>query len=313
MHVTPLSPERLFLGVDGGQSSTTALIGDASGVVLATGVGGASNHVKAPEGRARLSQAVNVAVAEAAAQLGRDPGSLDFAAACLGFTGGIDDKEEVLRPLLRTRHLLITDDVTIALAGAHADGTGVVTIAGTGSISMARNSAGRVARAGGWGYAFGDEGAAWGIVREALRAAFRWKEGWGPSTVLHDAFLQQTGDSDIHVFRRRLYTEEFPRPRVAAFSQLVDQAAMQGDAVALDVLKQAAGYLANITGVVRQAVFTPTEAVNAAYVGGVFSSEIVLAEFRRYLEADGRTRLSAPRHNPAMGALLEAIRMEKAG
>ena len=88
---------------------------------------------------------------------------------------------------------------------------------------------------------------------------------------------------------------------------------MQGDAVALDVLKQAAGYLANITGVVRQAVFTPTEAVNAAYVGGVFSSEIVLAEFRRYLEADGRTRLSAPRHNPAMGALLEAIRMEKAG
>jgi len=312
MNAAPSPPELLFLGVDGGQSSTTALIGDASGAILAKGVGGASNHVKAPEGRARLSQAVTVAISSAAAQLGRDPGSLDFAAACLGFTGGIDDKEGVLRPLIRTRHLLITDDVTIALAGAHADGTGVVTIAGTGSVAVARNPAGQIARAGGWGYAFGDEGAAWGIVREALRAAFRWKEGWGPPTVLHDAFLQETGDSDIHVFRRRLYTEEFPRPRVAAFSQLVDHAARQGDAVALEILQQAADALANITDVVRRAVFTPTETVNAAYVGGVFSSDIVLAQFRRQVESDGYTRLSAPRHNPAMGALLEAIRLERA-
>jgi hypothetical protein len=49
--------------------------------------------------------------------------------------------------------------------------------------------------------------------------------------------------------------------------------------------------------------------VDIAYVGGVFGSAIVLDEFRRTLEADSYTRLIQPRQNPAMGALLEAIRL----
>ena len=48
----------------------------------------------------------------------------------------------------------------IALVGATAGEPGVVVIAGTGSIAFGKNSAGRTARAGGWGYALGDEGVA---------------------------------------------------------------------------------------------------------------------------------------------------------
>src|SRR5439155_11569196 len=120
------------------------------------------------------------------------------------------------------------DDSFIALAGAHEAKPGIVTIAGTGSIAVGRNADGRVARAGGWGYAFGDEGGAWGIVREALRASLRFHEEWGPPTRLLDLFLNETGDSDIHVLRRRFYTEEYPRPRVPAFATIVDLAGEQG-------------------------------------------------------------------------------------
>ena len=35
----------LFLGIDGGQSSTTAVIGDESGRILGSGRGGPCNHV----------------------------------------------------------------------------------------------------------------------------------------------------------------------------------------------------------------------------------------------------------------------------
>ena len=301
--------KRLFLGVDGGQSSTTALIGDASGRVLAKGLGGPSNHVKAAEGRTRLVSAVTMAISIACAQIGWAADSIEFEAACLGFTGGIDGKEELLRDIIRCPRLLVTDDVTIALAGAHQDGRGIVTIAGTGSVSMGRNAAGDTARAGGWGYAFGDDGGAWGIVRDALRAAFRWKEGWGPPTLLHDLFLREAGGSDIHVFRRRLYTEEYPRPRIAAFSKLVNEAAQQGDAVALDILRKAAGSLSTITMVVRRQVFAQADSVDVAYLGGVFSSEIVLDEFRRKLESEDHIRLIEPRQGPTMGALLEAIRL----
>lgn len=300
--------KRLFLGVDGGQSKTTALIGDASGRILGNGLGGPSNHVKATEGRTRLVNAVTMAISIGCAQIGA-PDSIEFEAACLGFTGGIDGKEEILRDIIRCRRLLVTDDVTIALAGAHPGGTGIVTIAGTGSVSMGRNGAGDTARAGGWGYAFGDEGGAWGIVRDALRAAFRWKEGWGPPTLLHDLFLRETGDSDIHVFRRRLYTEEYPRPRIAAFSKLVNEAAQQGDAVALDVLERASASLSTLTNVVRRQVFAQADSVDVAYLGGVFSSEIVLDEFRRKLGSEDHIRLIEPRQGPTMGALLEAIRL----
>ncbi len=295
--------------MDGGQSTTTAIIGDANGRVLARGLGGPANHVKASEGRARLINAVTAALSSASEQIGCAAESIEFEAACLGFTGGIDGKEEILRGVIRCGQMLVTDDVTIALAGAHEEGAGIVTIAGTGSVSMGRNAAGETARAGGWGYAFGDEGGAWGIARDALRAAFRSKEGWGPATVLHDLFLSETGDTDIHVFRRRLYTEEYPRPRIAAFSKLVNDAAQQGDAVALDILKHAAESLSTITGVVRGRIFAPVDSVDVAYAGGVFASGFVLDEFRRRVESDGHTRLIEPRHNPTMGALLEAIRI----
>ena len=308
-----LSPGRcgpgLFLGIDGGQSGTTALIGDASGRVVARGLGGPSNHVKAAEGRARLIGAVSLAISTACAQMGCAAGSIEFEAACLGFTAGMDGKEEILRNVVPCRRMLVTDDVTIALAGAHDDGTGIVTIAGTGSVSMGRNAAGETARAGGWGFQFGDEGGAWGIVRDALRAAFRWKEGWGPPTILHDLFLRDSGNSDIHVFRRRLYTEEYPRPRVAALSKLVDAAAEQGDAVALEILTKAAEDLATITSVVRRRIFADSDHVSVAYAGGVFASKIVLDELRRKLEREGHNRLVEPRHPPAMGALLEAVRL----
>ena len=46
----------------------------------------------------------------------------------------------------------------------------IIVIAGTGSMVFGRNTAGVTARAGGWGYIFGDEGGAFDLVRQALRA-----------------------------------------------------------------------------------------------------------------------------------------------
>ncbi|MBA3335556.1 MAG: hypothetical protein H0T08_08110 [Acidobacteria bacterium] len=46
------NPEfKIFLGVDGGQSHTDALIADESGTILGRGLGGASNHAEHPGGR----------------------------------------------------------------------------------------------------------------------------------------------------------------------------------------------------------------------------------------------------------------------
>ena len=293
-----------FLGVDGGQSSTYALIGDANGRVLGGGRGGPSNHVGASEGRAKFTGAMLACLSAACASAGLDAATIHFAAACLGFSGGPADKESILGEILRCDRTIVTHDALIALSGATGGEPGVITIAGTGSIAFGRNASGKTARAGGWGYVFGDEGAGFDIVRQALRAALKVEEGWGEATSLRQILLEQTGASDINDLLHRFYTLEFPRPRIAGFAKLVDDAAENGDVMAREILSNAARELSAITAAVRSQLFEKDAPVRMAYIGGVFRSRTV----RETFIALAGDRAGPPLHGPAAGALLEAYR-----
>ncbi len=298
-----------YLGVDGGQSSTNAMIGDESGRVVGFGRGGPCNHVKASEGRAKFTGAILGCLADAFKQASLDPGTIRFASACLGFSGGPADKEAILRDLLRADNMHVTHDAAIALSGATAGDPGIIVIAGTGSIAFGRNARGETARAGGWGYVFGDEGGGFDLTRQALRAVLRHEEGWGPATILRPILLKETGASDANDLLHRFYTTDFPRPRIAAFSKLVDIAANAGDPVAVQLLKEGAGELAAYAQAVRHRLFLDPDPISVAYIGGVFRSRILLQRFRAILEGDGQICVVAPRYGPAAGALIEAYRM----
>jgi N-acetylglucosamine kinase-like BadF-type ATPase len=265
------------------------------------GRAGPCNHVAAEHGRAKLTAAVTGSIAQARESAGLGSSQVEFESACLGFSGGPADKEDIVRSFVRARRLSVTNDAWIALAGATAGAAGVVVIAGTGSIAVGRNGD-RTARAGGWGYIFGDEGGGFDIARQAVRAALRREEGWGEPTVLHRDILAATGASDLNDLMHRMYTPEFPRPRIAALSALVDGAAQSGDAVARGILRQAAADLARIAAAVRDRLFGPDEPSVVSYVGGVFRSAILLDSFREQVQSQ------PPVHGPAAGALLEAYR-----
>jgi N-acetylglucosamine kinase-like BadF-type ATPase len=299
---------RLFLGVDGGQSSTTALIGDEHGRILGRGVAGPCNHAAADEGRTKLQRAVSGSLSAACQEAGLNVATVRFAAACFGMSGGPEDKGAILAAVLRADRLIVTHDAAIALAGASATGWGIVTIAGTGSIAFARNAAGRTARAGGWGYVFGDEGGAFDIVRQALRASLRMEEGWGPPTALRQALLDATSSADANQLLHLLYGNEWPRSRAATLAPLVDAAAQEGDPVALHILENAAQDLALLAASVRSPLWQTGEAADVAYVGGVFRSPRVLERFRLLVEFEAGNCCRPPKHGPAEGALLEALR-----
>jgi N-acetylglucosamine kinase-like BadF-type ATPase len=297
---------RLYLGIDGGQSSTTALIGDESGRVLGVGRAGPSNHAAAGEGRRKFVAAMTDSLKQAAEAAGiQDPA---FEAACLGLSGGPEDKEALAKEMIRAERYLITHDAHVALAGATGGKPGIIVIAGTGSMAFGRNAAGVTARAGGWGYVFGDEGGAFDLLRQALRAVLRNEEGWGPPTSLRKALLEATGAPDGNQLMHRLYTDEYPRDRVAVWAHLIDQAARAGDKVAGDILGSAAQALATMAAAVRTQLFERSGQVDVCYSGGVFGSDPLLERFRMLVELEEGTRVSAPRHNAAEGALLEAYR-----
>ncbi|MBI4906460.1 MAG: ATPase [Acidobacteria bacterium] len=300
-----------FLGVDGGQSSTTALIGDETGCILGYGRGGPCNHVQASEGRAKFLGAMHGCLTPAFAQAGLDPNTIRISHAFLGFSGGPADKESLLDEILHADHIHVTNDALIALSGATAGQPGIIIIAGTGSIAYGRNAAGKCARAGGWGFAFGDEGGGYDLTRQALRAALRMEEGWGPPTALRQLFLEATGQPDANHLLHAFYTIDFPRPRIASFSKLVDQAAIDGDPVALEILGNAAHQLASYTCAVRGQLFQPAEPVRVAYIGGVWKSNWLRERFTTLVELTDGNAAGPPTYSPATGALLEAYRAAK--
>ncbi len=300
---------QLFLGVDGGQSGTIALIGDLSGRVLGVGSGGPCNHVSEAEGRQKLAGAVSDSLSAACDRAGLDPESVRFATACFGMSGGPEDKQDILRAIVPSDILVVTDDAVIAHAGATGGEPGIVTIAGTGSIAFGRNAWERTARAGGWGHIFGDEGGGFDIVRQAVRAALREEEGWGPPTRLRASLLEATGSTNANHVMHLFYTPEWPRSRVAALAPLVDEAAMGGDGIAMDILRNSAQQLALLTSSVRGQLWKPGEPARVSWIGGVFRSRILLERYRCLLELEEGNLAGPPEFGPAAGALIEAYRV----
>ncbi len=309
---------RLFLGIDGGQTSTTAWIGDETGRVLGTGRAGPCNHARAarspiPCPFRRRSRpwcwSARRAVGSACAAAGLAPEAASFEAACLGLSGGPEEKEALLRELVQARRWRLTHDADVALSGATGGGPGVIVIAGTGSIAFGRNAEGKTARAGGWGYIFGDEGGAFDLVRQALRAALRHEEGWGPPTALRQALLDATGASNANDLLHRFYGDEYPRQRIAALAPLVGECALNGDAVALELLHQAGQQLATLAAAVRRQLFAPEEAVVVSFAGGVFENPYTRERFRAVVELEAANRVEPPRFPPVAGALIEAWRL----
>jgi len=298
---------RWFLGLDGGQSSTAALIGDESGKVVGVGHAGPCNHVSSAESHARFRDAIGGAVNAARQAAGIT--ETHFAAACLGLSGGPHDKEALVREMISAEQYHITNDAVIALLGATAGEPGVIAIAGTGSIAYGRNAEGRTARAGGWGYIFGDEGGAFDIVRQAVRAALRKEEGWGHATSLREALLEATGAPDMNDLLHRFYTPAYPRARIASYAALVDEAARNGDGVAREILHSAAQALATCVAAVRRQLFHRGELARTSYIGGVFRSEILRERFAMLVRLESDTPVHPPAMGPAGGALIEAYRL----
>jgi N-acetylglucosamine kinase-like BadF-type ATPase len=274
-----------YLGMDGGQSTTKGLIADQTGQVRGAGQAGPCNHVATELSQARFREAVTGCL-QSALQAAGLPSNTAFHAACLGMSGGPADKEFLARAVVRAEKLLVTTDAQVALIGATGGEPGIVAISGTGSIAYGRNAAGKFARAGGWGYIYGDEGGAFDLVRQAVRAALRNEEGWGPKTDLRSMFLDGTGATTMNELLHRFYTPEYPRRKIASYAEFVDRCAKEGDGVARDILKESAHHLATYVAAVRRQLFHRGETARISFIGGVFRSDILREHFQLLAELD---------------------------
>jgi glucosamine kinase len=90
----------------------------------------------------------------------------------------------------------VCDDAVTSHAGALSLGWGVSLTAGTGVACLVTPEQGEPSVVGGHGYLLGDEGGAYWIGREGLRAALRASEGRAPSTALGELATRRFGTLD---------------------------------------------------------------------------------------------------------------------
>ena len=191
---------RFFLGIDGGQTATKSILADASARVLGVGRGGPAIHLKDGATREHARRVLYEAIHGALGKAGL-PDTTEIACAFLGFSGVSGPEApaaktycEVVQEQFAVRSIFIDHDARTALAGAIPSMTGVIAIAGTGSIAFAMNARGASARAGGWGYLLGDPGSAYEIGRQALAAVALAHDGAGPSTMLSSLLVAGSRD-----------------------------------------------------------------------------------------------------------------------
>jgi N-acetylmuramic acid 6-phosphate etherase len=299
-----------LLGVDGGGTKTIALVATSDGVVVGRGSAGASNHQAV--GQAAMFAALESAIGEACAQAGADSGAI--AAACLGLAGADRPEDRALvdawaRARWPHARLTLANDAALLLAASTPDGYGLALVSGTGSIAYGRSRDGATARAGGWGYVFGDEGSGYAIGVAALRAVAQAADGRGPATALTRALLAHWNLATPSALIARVYRGGVGRVEIAALARIVDGCADTGDSTADAILRAAGDALAH-AAVAVQTSLRWTGALPCALAGGVLLGsarvrEHMLARLHaQQITLDPCTRVD----EPACGALAIAAR-----
>lgn len=299
----------MFLGVDGGQSHTEAVIADAEGNILGRGMGGASNHAEQPGGRERLRNAILNSVGEALQIKNQKSKIKDhFISAHFGMTGGADYKEEIIGSLIETEHLTVGHDAPTALAGATGGKSGIVVIAGTGSVVYGENQAGESAQIGGLGFLFSDEGSGFWLAAQTIRLAIKEQDGLIEKDGLEDLVLSHFNVRKIRNLTTAVYNEKVSRDRVAALAKASAEAAESGNQTLRAQIFYGAGVLAESVRAAQNRL-NFTENFPVAGIGGMFRGALMKEFFAAILrEKCPKAKFIEPRFGPAIGALLLAFR-----
>jgi N-acetylglucosamine kinase-like BadF-type ATPase len=323
---------KIFLGVDGGQSHTEAVIADENGNVLGRGFGGASNHAEYPGGRERLRQAIADSVGGAirdaeTRRLGdaaKEPKQANeikisasprlrvsasfFKSAHFGMTGGADYKAEIIGEIVKAEILSVGHDAPTALFGATAGKPGIVVIAGTGSVVYGENARGETTKIGGLGYLFSDEGSGFWLALQVVRLAIKEQDGLIEPARLEPLVLDFFEREKIRNLTDDFYNGKIARDELASFARAAHEAAEAGNALIQEQIKFGANVLVeSVRGAARRLKLQDKFLV--AGVGGMFRARLMKKYFAELLQSKiPAATFAEPRFSPAIGALLLAFR-----
>jgi N-acetylglucosamine kinase-like BadF-type ATPase len=299
---------KFFLGVDGGNTKTIALISSADGRIVGAGRGGCAD-IYGSEDAALASIDAAIAAALTSANLGAS--AIGAAAFSLAGADWPEDFAFLESSLARyaPKITVFNDAIGAIIAGA-PEGWGASAVCGTGGTSGARSPEGKTWHGGFWhDSSCGGEALGQAAIAAVLRAELKID----PATRLTDLLLEHYGQASVeamlHAHTRRVNRVS---RNAAGLARLVLDAAAEGDAAARAIVETQAASAAEHVIVASREVGILERPFPLVLAGGVFRHPSKLLETtllkhvrRRAPQAEAiRTNIE-----PAAGALLAAIQL----
>lgn len=240
------------LGLDIGGTSSRAVRCDLHGSTLGHGTAGGGN----PNSHLPEQAADHVRAAASEALAGTDPHRVR--ACVLGMAGVSKMTDPAVAALFDTMwadlgltcEVTVVSDCEVAFAAGTPAPDGTIVIAGTGAVAARISANQLVSAVGGYGWLLGDEGSAFWLGREAVRAALRSldQQVSDPGELVDLVFTTLLpGSSEApDVRRKQLITAVNAEPpiRLAELAPLVTTACQAGDETAAEIVHRAAALLA---------------------------------------------------------------------
>ena len=156
------------MGLDGGGTKTLLRLASLDTEVLLEETGGPSNLCSC--GRGPAAENLRALVSRV---LARAPERLELQSVCIGAAGILTREDaafvgEILRAATGCPRVTVMDDAVTALYASLEDAPGLSLTAGTGSICLGKDGRGNLARVGGWGHLFSDEGSAYSMAPQSV-------------------------------------------------------------------------------------------------------------------------------------------------
>ncbi len=298
---------RYFLGLDGGQTKTLAVLVNESGEILGIGRAGPSNHLNEPGAYQRLSESIIESISSAC----KACGSIRPTAAFLGMTSLDPRVSEIAESLVTADILVVENDTVSAWAGATLCKPGVITISGTGSVSFGVNHKAERAMSAYWAHLFGDEGSGFDLGKRTLTLAARASDGRGEHTVLLRMVLEHFGVASMDEVRREIYSKNLERRRIAQLAGLLISAAQKGDSVSRKELELAGAQLAEGAVAVLKRLNLVDAGCLVCPAGGVFEAagELLKLPYRKgILQYSPKSVIKDPEFPAVIGSAMMAMK-----
>lgn len=192
---------------------------------------------------------------------------------------------------------VIMSDAQLAMVSALENQEGIFVISGTGSIAF-QILDGKIKRSGGWGYLLDDEGSAFDIGRDVLKAFVQMADGRREKTLMYNHILSSFDFNEAYelIAFMNLHKDDY-RQQVASFAKLVFPLALQGDLVVRQIYETAGENLAKLVRSFNQ------EGTIVSYGGSVLLHNSFVRD-RFITSLKDKYTIIEPTHTPEYAAVL---------